>query len=354
MNCIKNLIVQATGPLLPTVLTAVLNLHKNGQFKISALEVRDECAIMKPTISWRDRIPAICNGMRKLTDCNWRIVSEDRDYNEFTIELSKNIDEKNKYTKSKSTISPQNKRVKPSKKNNNMTQQTPSTVQLNWDNINDKSKNKLLIIGCAGTKMPGGGKNNKNYFSDHESIIEDRNKVLEQYRKLLDNPTPQDYFNKSRRGIGAVDNTYFMNQINNKLFLPAVDRYSRVFYSNELKALYKQKNKESKLHILIVSGLYGILEFRDSIIDYQLEINKFNIWKHQDNKSINEAVVRYMADNNIENDLVFYSLSPTNYKSALKPHEAWHDLWQMVPNGRNANTSKSADYLKTEFLPKLK
>jgi hypothetical protein len=121
MNCIKNLIVQATGPLLPTVLTAVLNLHKNGQFKISALEVRDECAIMKPTISWRDRIPAICNGMRKLTDCNWRIVSEDRDYNEFTIELSKNIDEKNKSTKSKSTISPQNKRVKPSKKNNNMT-----------------------------------------------------------------------------------------------------------------------------------------------------------------------------------------------------------------------------------------
>ena len=155
--------------------------------------------------------------------------------------------------------------------------------------------------------------------------------------------------------MGAVDSTYFKKQINEKLFLPAVERYSGgKFYSDELKELYKQKNENSKLHILIVSGLYGILEFRDSIIDYQLEINKFNIWKHQDNRSINEAVVRYMDDNSIENDLVFYSLSPTNYKSALKPHEAWHDLWQMVPNGRNANAYKSADYLKTEFLPKLK
>ena len=66
MNCIKNLIAQATSPLLPTVLTAVLNLHKKGQFKISALEVRDECALIKPAISWRARMPAICNGMRKL------------------------------------------------------------------------------------------------------------------------------------------------------------------------------------------------------------------------------------------------------------------------------------------------
>ncbi len=322
------------------------------------MEVRDECAIMKPTISWRDRIPAICNGMRKLTECNWQIVSEDRDYNEFTIEISKNIDEKNKSTKSKSTMSHQNKSVKPRNKKKTMTKQPASIDELPWARINDKSKNKLLIIGCAGTKIPGGEEIQKNDFSNHESIIEERNKVLEQYRKLLDNPTPQDYFNKSRRGIGAVDNTYFMEQINNKFLLPAVERYSGgIFYSNELKKLYKQKNEESNLHILIVSGLYGIIEFTDSIIDYQLEIRDnypFNFWSEEKNRSINEAVVKYMADNKIGNDLVFYSLSPTNYKSALKPHEAWHDLWQMVPNGRNANTYKSADYLKTEFLPKLK
>ena len=357
MNCIKNLIAQATSPLLPTVLTAVLNLHKKGQFKISALEVRDDCAIMKPTISWRDRIPAICNGMRKLTECNWQIVSEDRDYNEFTIELSKNIDKINKSTKSKSTISPQNKRVKPSKKNNNMTQQTASINELPWAKINDKSKNKLLIIGCAGTKMPGGGKNNKNYFSDHESIIEDRNKVLEQYRKLLDNPTDQDYFNKSRREMGAVDSTYFKKQINEKLFLPAIERYSGDrFYSRELKELYKQKNNDCNLHILIVSGLYGILEFRDSIIDYQLEISdnyRFNFWSEEKNRSINEAVVRYMADNNIGNDLVFYSLSPTSYEKALKPKTEWHKLWKTTPGGRNSNSVKSANYLKNDFLPKL-
>lgn len=354
MNCIKNLIVQATGPLLPTVLTAVLNLHKNGQFKISALEVRDECAIMKPTISWRDRIPAICNGMRKLTDCNWRIVSEDRDYNEFTIELSKNINKINKSTKSKSTLSPQNKRVKPSKKNNNMTQQTPSTDQLNWDNINDKSKNKLLIIGCAGTKMPGGGKNNKNYFSDHESIIEDRNKVLQQYQALLDAPKPKKYFDKKRSVQGPVNNNYFIDQINSTLFLPAIERYSGGrFYSRELKELYKQKNNDCNLHILIVSGLYGILEFTDSIIDYQLEIDKFIIWSEESNRSINEAVVKYMDDKKIDKDLVFYSLSPTSYEKALKPKTEWHKLWKTTPGGRNSNSVESANYLKNDFLPKL-
>ena len=85
MDCIKNLIVTKNSKLLPTILTALLNLHKKGQFKISAMEVRDECALIKPAISWRARMPAICNGMRKLIDCNWRIVSEDRDNNDFTI-----------------------------------------------------------------------------------------------------------------------------------------------------------------------------------------------------------------------------------------------------------------------------
>ena len=348
MNCIKNLIAQATSPLLPTVLTAVLNLHKKGQFKISALEVRNECAIMKPTLSWRDRIPAICNGMRKLTECNWQIVSEDRDYNEFTIELSKNIDEKNKSTKLKSTISPQNKRVKPSKKNNNMTQQTPSINELPWAKINDTSKNKLLIIGCAGTKIPGGKEIQKNDFSNHESIKEDRNKVLEKYRMLLDNPTPQDYFNKSRIGREPVNNEYFINEIDTKLLLPAVERYSGgIFYSDELKELYKQKNENSKLHILIVSGLYGIIELNDTIIDYQLEMGKTNIWKARNNNTINNAVLKYIKDNKIESDLIFYSLSPTSYEKALKPKPDWCNLW--VGGGRGRNSAK---YLK-EFLSRM-
>jgi len=235
-----------------------------------------------------------------------------------------------------------------------MKQETPSLDQLPWTKINNKSKNKLLIIGCSGTKMPGGGENNKNYFSGYENIKKYRNIVLEQYRILIDNPTPQDYFNKRRNGRGAINNNYFIKQIDNTLFLPAIDRYSGGrFYSSELKELYKQKNNDCNLHILIVSGLYGILELTDSIIDYQLEINKFKIWSEENNRSINEAVVRYMADKKIENDLVFYSLSPSSYEKALKPNAEWHNLWKTTPSGRYSNSAVSAKYLKDHFLPKI-
>ncbi len=354
MDCIKNLIATKNSKLLPTILTALLNLHKKGQFKITAKEVQDECDIMNPKQSWKNRTAAICNGMRTLKDCGWKITSEERDFAGFTIELSKADEGKNISTQSKSTVSDKNKNIKTSKKNKNMTQKSTSIDQLLWAKINDKSKNKLLIIGCAGTKMPGGGKNNKNYFSDHESIIEDRNKVLQQYQALLNAPKPKKYFDKKRSVQGAVNNKYFINQINSTLFLPAIERYSGGrFYSRELKELYKQKNNDCNLHILIVSGLYGILEFTDSIIDYQLEIDKFKIWSEESNRSINEAVVKYMADKKIENDLVFYSLSPTSYEKALKPKTEWHKLWKTTPGGRNSNSVKSANYLKNDFLPKL-
>lgn len=226
-----------------------------------------------------------------------------------------------------------------------MTQQTASNNQLNWDNIYNKSKNKLLIIGCAGTKIPGGREIQKNYFSDHESIIEDRNKVLEQYKKLLDNPIPQDYFTKRRIGREPVNNKYFINEIDTKLLLPAVERYSGgIFYSNELKKLYKQKNEESKLHILIVSGLYGIVEMNDAIIDYQLEMKKTNIWKARKNNTVHNAVLKYIDDNKIEKDLIFYSLSPTGYENALKPKSDWYNLWVGGDHGH-----KSANHLK-DFL----
>lgn len=340
MDCIKNLIVTKNSKLLPTILTALLNLHKKGQFKITAKEVQDECDIMNPKQSWKNRTAAICNGMRTLKDCGWKITSEERDFAGFTIELSKADEGKKISTQSKSTVSDKKETQKLLKKNN-MTQQTASNNQLNWDNI----YNKLLIIGCAGTKIPGGREIQKNYFSDHESIIEDRNKVLNKYKALLKSTADQDYFNKSRIGRGAVNNEYFINQIDTKLLLPAVERYSGgIFYSAELKELYKQKNNDCNLHILIVSGLYGIVEMNDAIIDYQLEMKKTNIWKARKNNTVHNAVLKYIDDNKIEKDLIFYSLSPTSYENALKPKPEWHNLWVGGDRG-----SKSAKYLK-EFL----
>ena len=76
-------------------------------------------------------------------------------------------------------------------------------------------------------------------------------------------------------------------------------------------------------------------------------------WNDVCNTSIRDAVKKYILDNGIDNDLVFYSLSPSNYKQALKPDVAWHDLWKIVPGGRSVNSKRSAKFLVEEFLPNL-
>ena len=82
-------------------------------------------------------------------------------------------------------------------------------------------------------------------------------------------------------------------------------------------------------------------------IDYQLEMGKTNIWKARNNNTINNAVLKYIKDNKIESDLIFYSLSPTSYEKALKPKSDWYNLW--VGGGRGRNSAK---YLK-EFLSRM-
>jgi cytoplasmic iron level regulating protein YaaA (DUF328/UPF0246 family) len=353
MNCLETKIIDATGPLKPLILNAILNLYKKGIHKISARELKAECYDLDSTKDWNARLPAICNGMRNAIECGWIIISEDRNFNEFTIALETTHDSLREPVEVKNTKSDK-KDIKEAKEVNNkflIKNGSKNLVNLDWSKINDKKKNKLLIIGCSSTKIHGGQNFKNNYFSDLDL---QRNKILKQYLDLLENPIPTNYFIKSRNVIGPVDNTYFKQQTNNKLFLPAVERYTGGdFYKQIHKSLYYQKNQESNLHILIISGLYGLLEFRDSIIDYQLEVNKIRFWNDAKNNTVNKAVKKYIKDNRIDNDLVFYSLSPSNYKTVLNPENEWTDLWKTNPGGRIVNSKVSAAYLVEEFLSKL-
>jgi hypothetical protein len=45
------------------------------------------CTSIDSNIFWSGRIPAICNGMRNTLDCGFKIISEDRDFGNFTIIL---------------------------------------------------------------------------------------------------------------------------------------------------------------------------------------------------------------------------------------------------------------------------
>ena len=93
------------------------------------------------------------------------------------------------------------------------------------------------------------------------------------------------------------------------------------------------------MHILIISGLYGVLEFRDAILDYHLEIKKQgHLWVNNNSFTLRNTVQQYMHQNNIENENVFYAVSPTNYEKALKPLKNWTSLWVNV--GRGSNSAK--------------
>lgn len=353
MNCLEIKIVNATGPLKPIILNAILNLYKKGIHKVSARELKAECFDLDSTKDWNARLPAICNGMRNVIDCGWKIITEDRDFNEFTIALIGNHDSIEKSFDINNTKSNKNgfKKTKELKSNPSIKNSSKILRELDWSKIKDKEKKKLLIIGCSSTKIHGGQNFKNNYFSDLDL---ERIKILEQYFDLLENPIPRNYFEKSRNVIGPVDNAYFKQQTNNKLFLPAIERYTGGdFYKPIHKSLYYQKNLESNLHILIISGLYGLLEFRDSIIDYQLEINKIRFWNDAKNNTVNKTVKKYIKDNSIDNDLIFYSLSPSNYKTVLNPENEWNDLWKTNPGGRIVNSKLSATYLVNEFLSKL-
>jgi cytoplasmic iron level regulating protein YaaA (DUF328/UPF0246 family) len=98
---------------------------------------------------------------------------------------------------------------------------------------------------------------------------------------------------------------------------------------------------------LIISGLYGIIDFRDSILDYHLEISRKPLWSNENNLNILETVKQYLVTNDISNDMVFYSLSDV-YKNALKPIPQWINLWIKVDRG-----DSSARFLDQQFLSRL-
>ncbi|MEI6754719.1 MAG: peroxide stress protein YaaA [Paludibacter sp.] len=364
INCLNTKIAEG-GNLRPTIFTAILNLYERGTRTMTARDVRLECERIDQTAPWGNRLAAICNTMRNASHCGARIVSENRNFNEFTIEFTGNIESidlsnvKPTPNVPKSDIFAEKQNKKLSKSNNISGNDSFKTIsdKLDWDKIKDKDKKKLLIIACSDSKVTGGRDipiPEKYYFNNpdiYNSLINDRLERVAQYRDLIIGEP--NYFNKGRVGRGVVDADYFREKLETPLYLPAIERYTgRNFYKQSLFNLYMQKNKESNLHILIVSGFYGLLEFRDYIIDYHFEIGRKPLWTRNNNTSIREAVNKYLQENDISDEMVFYSLS-NDYRKALKPIPEWTDLWITTVGDRSANNAKSARCLEENFLPKL-
>lgn len=352
-RCLQNQIVNATGKLQPTILTAILNIYNRGLRLIKARDVRKECKKINNSVPWDRKISAICNAMRNATDCGGRVIGIYKPYNDFTISLDDNKDNLNSEKEDKILkVEKEDKIEKKPTENlveiNDIIENT-LTQNFDWSKIQNKSEKKLLIIGCANTKIPGGGNlPENNCFEDpnlYNNLLIDRGKRNNQYSDFIVlNPN---YFNKRRSGLGDVNDDYFNTQLLAPAYLPAFERYAGKFYNPRLRNLYIQKNQESNLHILIISGLYGVIEFRDSIIDYHLEINKPKFWTKENNNSILEAVKKYIEVNEISNDMVFHSLSD-KYRNVLDVNHQWKNLWIKVDYG-----DISAKFLEQTFLPRL-
>ena len=230
--------------------------------------------------------------------------------------------------------------------------------KIDFDKLKDKTKKKLLIIPCSDKKRHGSFSNNvnNNYFINREYNFLLTARELRKFHYLDYMEINPNYFlyKKQNKPIMRdtngnnlylpVTNEYFFNCLSGKDYMPAFERYNGFYYGDKLRTLYPNKNRESNLHILIVSGLYGILEFRDNIVDYHFEIkNRPNIWGNCLTNTIN----KYIDENEINHDLVFYSLSD-DYLRNITPNIRWKNIWINHDRGQT-----SARFLKDYFLPNI-
>lgn len=225
----------------------------------------------------------------------------------------------------------QNKKISPKASSKTTIKNLPAEKKieellknLDWKKLKDKKTPKLLIIGCCDAKsqqpigLANGGIVNYNFGTLINTSRVNRNTF---YTGL-----PAGYFNRKKRGGALVNKLYFMNALNNNNRRQSLDVYGSVrspFYNPAMKTLYRTKIQNCNLHLLIVSGLYGIIRHDDYINDYHLEIKKGpNVWGN----IISNAVSDYIRVNNIDNDAIFYSLSG-NYLPFLNPQPNWKNLW---------------------------
>jgi hypothetical protein len=255
----------------------------------------------------------------------WKVIQKvmiDENIKEVTVRLCPLDNKVNLKTSYISKINPI-----PQKSSTKTTIQKPIDKQieelledLDWKKLKDKKTPKLLIIGCCNAKslqpigLANGGRVNYNFGNAINA-----NRTI---RRAFYTALPAIHF--VGRPNGAQP--YYLGALNNANRREALDVYGSIrspFYNPAMKALYRLKIQNCNLHLLIVSGFYGIIRHDDYINDYHLEINRGpNVW----GLNILNAVSDYIRVNNIDNDAIFYSLSG-NYLPFLNPLPNWKNLW---------------------------
>jgi len=207
--------------------------------------------------------------------------------------------------------------------------------------LEDKKIPKLLIIQCSGAKNPDGNISSHKIYNFGENMSELRSKRNTYYQNLFDKEP--NYFKE--KNLSNLQNYKVSFKTNLKML--AINRYNGIFYNNKKRFNFLTKIHGSNLHLLIISGLYGLIRYDDQIIDYNLNIKKGS--KNWYGNEIHNAVKEYMKKHTISNECVFYSLGKkeftNSYYNALNPIEEWTDLW--IQNGRGHTSS---NVIQNDFL----
>lgn len=340
INCINNKIANSNTALKPIILQAILELFKDGNQMMTLKMVRQKCILLDVNFPKNSHNAAIGNAMRNSVECGGRIVREDRDVNDFTIAFDGSGNNFEITTPKKISLKVS---AQTNIENSAIDKKINKILKsLDWEKLNDKKTPKLLIIGCCDAKslipdnLAKGEYVNCNFGDDIEKLRKSR---LEFYKNL-----PDSYFTKKKRNREIADKAYFMNSLNENNRREALDVYgsnASPFYKPNMKKLYKDKINNSNLHLLIISGLYGIIKHSDYINDYHLKINRVGkgFWGNE----LSKATQEYIKINNIDNNDVFYSLSD-EYLLNLNPIlSQWRNIWIVgEDNAKTENLLHSA------------
>lgn len=156
----------------------------------------------------------------------------------------------------------------------------------------------LIILNCSSSKKRGGESEcNQDYFDNSTC------------------PEIIAFKGVRNRLIGLLSNPQLNIIENDTALMKAYERYNGHFFRAIDWNRIESKIQEGCLQVVIVSALFGVIEYNRTIPYYDLKITQVNCW----GSSIQESINCYVADKGIQN---VYSFLSGDYAHLLRnrPH----------------------------------
>jgi len=288
INCINNKIATANGVLQPIILQSIKDIYLNGNHKMTARMVKNQCIIIDNNIQWNGKPAAICNAMRNAIKCGGRIVGEDRDFLDFTIAFDGNNLEI-------STPKKTNLKVESKKKDELNISAKPSQMnpKIELEKLN-LSKNFKLVMICAG------GKHNSFFKAYPKENFVNKPELITEHH-------PDDKINDKK--ISWRD--YLIKNQSDTNLKKAFDLYNptKTKYPN----IYRDLFNKYKTNFFILSAGWGLVNSEYRLPKYDITFSSAKnilVKKRRKNKPKYKDFNQFFDENkkliiNPEEDLVF-------------------------------------------------